>query len=714
MDVEINIKSIISILYRQHVLIIITIATIIFLTMLVVYSITPKYTANAIILVDTSYKDLLDSDIKSQNTSADNARVESEVGILKSDHILLDVIRENSLVSDSEFGIKTRLTDRVFSWLRLPLSKPPTNDEAIGEVLNTLRPALSINRNGLTYLINIGVVSLDPVKSAKLANAVSESYIKEQISSKVSSTLRARDTIQNRVIAANATIVENEKSFDTYITQNIDRLEKASSSVDLTSLHSQLEQLNQQRVQQDLRVEALRKSIIDQDFLTISTTLGSEAVKELEKQREELTKRLTTTNNEQIAVNLRTELEKLNTDIKLHATQQLDSLRKTVAVYQNQSNEVRGQLRSAVLQSNLPPEVLTDIYGLQQSAEIARSQYQNLLSKLQKLDSQSHLQLPDSRVVSAALPPNAPSYPNKLLIFSIALVVALGLSIILSIFREYYIGGFISEDQVEAVLKLPLAAIAPYQSVADQSAQTISTGSTADLMISNPLSQFSESIRRIRLALDHGERRKLKMKINSNGGKVIMVSSSLPNEGKSTIALSLARAYALTGKRTLLIDCDLRKPSIYKYLNLNASSDFADFLRQEDSTSGLNSIALKDPLSKLIVLLGSRRSDIVTDELFMGEKMAHILSSARKHFDYIILDTPPIEPIVDALYLSRLADMIVFVIRWASTSQTSAKRSITALNEFKNSEAGIITVLNQKKKPQISGYFDNNYGYYSK
>lgn len=94
--------------------------------------------------------------------------------------------------------------------------------------------------------------------------------------------------------------------------------------------------------------------------------------------------------------------------------------------------------------------------------------------------------------------------------------------------------------------------------------------------------------------------------------------------------------------------------------------------------------------------------------------MAHILSSARKHFDYIILDTPPIEPIVDALYLSRLADMIVFVIRWASTSQTSAKRSITALNEFKNSEAGIITVLNQKKKPQISGYFDNNYGYYSK
>lgn len=714
MDVEINIKNIIGIIYRQYILIVITIATIIVLTLLAVYSITPKYTANALILVDTSYKDLLDSDTKSQNTNADNARVESEVGILKSDRILLDVIQENELVSDSEFGIKIRLADRIFSWLRLPLSKPPTNDEAIGEVLNTLRPALSINRTGLTYLINIGVVTLDPVKSAKLANAVSDSYIKEQISSKVSSTLKARDTIQNRVIAANAAIVENEKSFDTYITQNIDRLEKASSSDDLTSLHAQLEQLNQQRAQQDLRVESLRKSIIDKDFQTISATLGSQAVKELEKQREELAKRITATNNEELAVNLRGELEKLNTDIKLQATQQLDSMRKAVAVYQNQSNEVRGQLRTAVIQSNLPPEILTDIYGLQQSAEIARNQYQNLLSKLQKLDSQSHLQLPDSRVVSEALPPNAPSYPNKLLILGIAFVVALGLSIILSIFREYYIGGFISEDQVEAVLKLPLAAIAPYQSVADQSAQDVFSGSTADLMINNPLSQYSESIRRIRLALDHGERRKLKMKINSNGGKVIMVSSSLPNEGKSTIALSLARAYALTGKRTLLIDCDLRKPSIYKYLNLNATSDFVDFLRQEDSATGLNSMALKDPLSKLIVLLGSRRSDIVTDELFMGDKMAHILSSARKHFDYIILDTPPIEPVVDALYLSRLADMVVFVIRWASTSQTSARRAIAALDEFKNAEAGIVTVLNQKKKTPIHEYLDNNYGYYSK
>lgn len=259
----------------------------------------------------------------------------------------------------------------------------------------------------------------------------------------------------------------------------------------------------------------------------------------------------------------------------------------------------------------------------------------------------------------------------------------------------------------------PLAAIAPYQSSIEQSAPDASDRNTADLMISNPLSQYSESIRRLRLALDQAERRKVKMKTSSTGGKVIVVSSSLPNEGKSTIALSLARAYALTGQRTLLIDCDLRKPSIYKYLNLTANYDLTDYLRQDNSTLGLNSMAMKDPLSKLIVLLGSRRSDVAMDELFMSDKMERILTSARKHFDYIILDTPPIEPVVDALYLSRLADMIVFVIRWANTSQTSAKRSISSINEFKNLEAGIVTVLNQKKNLKITGYFDNNSSYYA-
>ncbi|MEK1925538.1 MAG: AAA family ATPase, partial [Rhizobium giardinii] len=339
--------------------------------------------------------------------------------------------------------------------------------------------------------------------------------------------------------------------------------------------------------------------------------------------------------------------------------------------------------------------------------------YQTLLSRLQELDAQASLQLPDSRVVSAALTPTLPSFPNSKLILGLSLIVSIGIGIGLAILREYFIGGFVSENQIEAVLKVPLSAIAPRQVSDDLHKLASPSSSLSDLMVTAPLSLFSESVRRLRLTLDQQERKNPAPKRqDADEGKIIMVSSALPAEGKSTMALSLARAYALTGKRALLIDCDLRKPSVNKHLNLEPNHDFIDYLRQDRNSATLTSLIMRDPLSNLTVLLGGRRSDVATDELVMSEKMGRILASARKHFDYVILDTPPIEPVVDGLYLSRHADMIVFVIKWASTSQSSAKRAVAALKENKNPDAGIVTLLNQQDRTKMSGNYSYS-GYYT-
>jgi len=358
--------------------------------------------------------------------------------------------------------------------------------------------------------------------------------------------------------------------------------------------------------------------------------------------------------------------------------------------------------------------VLTEIYSLQQSSEISRNQYQKLKTRLLELDTQSALQLPDSRVVSAALVPTTASFPNSKLILALSFIVAVGLGVGLAVLREYFIGGFVSENQIEAVLKVPLSAIAPRQATGDEHHKlTNPTSSLADLMVTAPLSLFSESVRRLRLTLDQQERKHPAPKRqDSDEGAIIMVSSALPAEGKSTMALSLARAYALTGKRTLLIDCDLRKPSVNKHLNLEPNHDFIDYLRQDRSSATLTSLIMRDPLSNLTVLLGGRRSDIATDELVMSDKMGRILASARKHFDYVILDTPPVEPVVDGLYLARHADMIVFVIKWASTPQSSAKRAVAALKENKNPNAGIVTLLNQQDRAKMSGNYSYS-GYYT-
>ncbi len=715
MDAEIDLKGILGLIRRQLWLILSTIATILILTIIFTYSLTPKYTATSLVLVDTSTKNLLDSNNILSNPNADNSRVESEVGILKSDRILLNVVRENDLVSDSEFGIKVSLKDRILSWLRIPLPPAPSGEEALSRVLNSFKSAVTVNRNGLTYLITVGIISTDPAKAAKLANSMSETYIKEQINAKVTATLTNRDTIQKSAEAANDALIENEKNFDSYITGNIDRLEKQPNSLGLASLKAELEKVNNDRTAELSRIDTLQKSLQSQDFSTLVAQLGSDALNELQGQRENLATRIaSTTDNSAEAISLRAELAKVDNSLANAATQEVNNLQQTVATYQQQANDVRQKIRTTVLQSNLPPEVLTEIFSLQQSSEISRNQYQKLKTRLLELDAQSALQLPDSRVVSAALVPTSASFPNRRVILALSLIVAIGVGVGLAVLREYFIGGFVSENQIEAVLKVPLSAIAPRQATGDEHHKLANpTSSLADLMVTAPLSLFSESVRRLRLTLDQQERKHPQPKRqDSDEGAIIMVSSALPSEGKSTMALSLARAYALTGKRTLLIDCDLRKPSINKHLNLEPNHDFIDYLRQDRSSATLTSLIMRDPLSNLTVLLGGRRSDIATDELVMSEKMGRILASARKHFDYVILDTPPVEPVVDGLYLSRHADMIVFVIKWASTPQSSAKRAVAALKENKNPNAGIVTLLNQQDRAKMSGNYSYS-GYYT-
>ena len=714
MDAEIDLKGILGIIRRQMWLILSTIATILVVTIILTYSLTPKYTATALILVDTSQKNVLDATNVLANPSADNARVESEVGILKSNRILLDVIRDNNLVSDDEFGIKVSLKDRVLSWLHVPLPPAPTPDEAVGMVLDKFQKAVTVSRSGLTYLINVNVVSVDPAKAAKLANSIADTYIEAQISAKVASTLAARNAIQNRVPAASAAIVENEKRFDSYINENIDRLEQ-SNSVGLKALRTQLDQINAQRMAEVGRIDTIQKSLQTQDFASLVSELGTDALKKLQEQRETLASQMSrAADGTAESINLKAELAKLDEQLAQTATSEISGLQKSLGSYQDRANDVRSQIRTTVLQGDLPPEVLTEFLGMQQSAENARAQYQNLLKRVQDLDAQSTLQLPDSRVASAAMVPNSPSFPNKMLIISLALLVAIGLGLGLAILREYFIGGFVDENQIETVLKLPLSAIAPRQSTADEHNKTSSPNSSlSDLMVTAPLSLFAESVRRLRLTLDQQERKRpASARGDGDEGQIIMVSSSLPSEGKSTMALSLARAYALTGKRTLLIDCDLRKPSINRHLNLEPNHDFIDYLRQDRNSATLTSLIMRDPMTNLTVLLGGRRSDIATDELVMSEKMGRILASARKHFDYIVLDTPPVEPVVDGLYLARHADMIVFVIKWASTPQSSAKHSVNALKENRNPHAGIVTLLNQQDRAKMSGNYSYS-GYYT-
>ena len=233
--------------------------------------------------------------------------------------------------------------------------------------------------------------------------------------------------------------------------------------------------------------------------------------------------------------------------------------------------------------------------------------------------------------------------------------------------------------------------------------------SFAELMVSAPISVFSKSVRRVRASID----RAAKAGSESGQGIVVMVSSTAPGEGKTTTALSLARSYALSGRSTLLVDCDLRKPSIHRQLGVEPSIGFIDYLSAEAGNAiNIQTITSKDPLSPATVIAGARRSSVPTDQLIAGAAFAQLISAARRSFDVVVLDTPPIGPVVDGLYISQHADVIVFVVRYSSTPQTEARKALSSLGAAKPEGTEIIAVLNQQDISRQT--YNGRYGsYYS-
>lgn len=708
-ETEIDIRGILSLLWRQRGLILKTFAIIIGIVAIFIFSLTPLYSSNALVLVDTSRKNLLDTEMQTANAAADNARIDSEVEILKTPSLVMRLVQQQNLVADPEFSIKPSLQSQVMTMLRLGSGNNlPTGEEALQAVLGKVRNAITIQRRGLSNLISIEFESEDRAKAARLANAYSEAYIADQLQSKVDSILKGRDALQARIDQARTALVASERSFDTFIDDNIQQITQETGRTDIGDMRRQIDTLVAAREQTARTADAVQANLENGDWQTLVTSLQSDALTALDQQRQEAAARLAGSDQgSQAAIDLRAELARIEDNMRQTATSEVSNLRTAVNDQQTQETSLRADIRQAVLRSDLPPDVLTRIFELQQSGELARTQYQTLLSRVNDLDAQAALQIADSRIVSQALPSNAPSFPNSRLFFILASLGALGVGIALAFLYENYVGGFTREEQVQSVLKVPLASAIPRERTPATSNVT-NDSSLSSLVVTSPLSVFAEAVRRIRASIEQTMRKRE----DRRSGTVVMVSSTAPGEGKSTLALALARSYSVSGRSTLLIDCDLRKPSIHRQLGLQPNSGLVDYLIKDQPGAELADILQIDQATGVSIIVGARRADVATDQLVTSRSFGHLIEAAKRNFDIVILDTPPIGAVVDGLYIAQFADVVTYVVRWASTSQSEVGKALDALKSAAPHETALITVLNQQERSRAA--YRNKYaGYYT-
>ena len=700
---EINISDLIGVLRRRYKIIMATILTICALAALVSFTLTPLYTSSALVIVDTSRKNLLDASAQLGVAAADNARVESEVEILRSDNVLVSVIANQNLIADPEFGVSLSSRDKLLAFFRVEESTVPSGQEALAIVLNKLRDATTIRRRGLTYLISVEVESRSPEKASVLANAIANAYIASQLEAKVVSALMGRDTIIAQSEAARKSVIEAENQLGVYLTNNIARLAQLTGRSDLTQIRDAIESLTKGQRAAGEQISTLKGGLQEKNWGSLVNVLESDAAKELVRQRETLAVSIAgATAGSATKIDLESELAGVEQQLEKAAEKRLGELNTTLQSSTADLERTRQQFITIVGQTTLPADVLAEIYQLQQNSRNATNNYQLLLSRAQDLETQAAVQIADSRLISSALVPSSPSFPNKRLLLGLALLLAIGIGTGLAFLYELFIGGFTSAEQLQAVTGTNVVAILPKRVLAPAS------NSVADTVVDHQLSAYSEEIRRLRSSLDQ------RMPLSEYDGdepkgvkalgRVFMVSSALPGEGKSTVALSLARTYAADGYHTLLIDCDLRRPSIHKQLGLEPTTGLADYLRGSTEDQATKSLIANDSKTPLTVILGSRPAKMATDQLITQRKFASLMQSTREKFDFIILDTPPIDPVVDGTQIAKHVDAAVFVVKWASSSQKVVVSSIERIAANLPQRAELLSVLNQVDQKNSSSY----------
>lgn len=710
-----DLPALFAILKRQVRLIFLLGLVVLAIAFLYVSQATRLYTATALVRVDPQETNLLDPAMagfmSSQNEST---RIETEVEILKSPSLALKTISLGDLQETAEFGPRIGIGDKFRLALGMEMPPAPTASVLLNQSLNKFNEALSVRRKGLTFLVSIQFTTENPALSADIANEHARAYIQGQITDRVDSSLAARDILQSQLRQARQTLTESNQALQGYIGVNADRLAAETGSDKISQLALKLRDATLSLGTYEESMSALRLGIEHDDWPTLADNLGDVALQSLLEQRLALASRLSDAeNDENQAFDLAQGLASINLQIKERSELVFAGLQQDVSQSSDVRRSIIEKIQGEVLQGELSAQTLADIYELQQEAQIAQRQYDQLIGRVRDVEAQAVLQVASSRLVSEAIAPAKASFPNEKMVIAVAVMGALALGVGVALLKEFYFGGITSSSQLGNIVPVKVSTV--ITKVSTQGGNAI----VADRVVTEPLSEFAEAYRKLRASLDQGA------EITPDQAQVVLVTSAVPAEGKSTTALALARTYAQAGKRTLLIDADLRSPSIQKFVGEKPDYGLIDYLLNDKDSdtegrsgektlgSGLEPVEefyVMDHISKLGIILGSHRANTPTDAPLQSKAFHDLIVESRSTFDVVVIDSAPLLPVVDTRYIAPLVDVAVLCVRFGETSQMELRTAYHHLADALKLDANLVSVLNFYEGSQ-QGYKYG--GYYS-
>jgi len=650
----------------------------------------------------------------------DQSDLDTEVRILQSDLMALQVIRQLNLDKRPEFG--GHPDQKQANLVADPLQTDSNRTSALlGRFRGNLRVTLIPN----TRIIEIHYNSTDPQLAASAVNTLAATYVEQNFKTKFESTMQASDWLSKQLVDLQMKVETSQEKLVRYqkeheilgtdekqniITEKLDELNKEMTMAE--SDRMQKEAVYRQTQSND--PDAIAAAIVA-DTVGGGNGATSGLLDKLREQQANLRIQVADLGTQfgpsyPKVAQLNSQLKEIERQLQSETNKAVDHLKGQYLAALQRENMLRVSFEKQKQEANKLNESAIEYSILKRDLDSNRTLYEGLLEKLKEAGVTAGLRSNNFRIIDAARVPTFPSEPNIPRNLSFALVLGVISGVGLAFLLENMDNTVRTPEQATAISGLPSLGMIPLGS---KSASHGATGKRLALTASKevvetvtqvrPQSQMAESYRALRTSL-----------LLSNLGappKVIMVTSARPQEGKTTTSINAAIVLAQKGVRVLLMDADLRRPSVHKTLGMGPRSGLSNVLT---GSATVQQTITTSPILPNLFIMPSGTPPPNPAELLASSNMRDLIAELRQQFDHIVIDTPPTLSVTDAVVLSPRADATILVIRSGQTTKQALRRARDILMQVNAHVAGVLLNAVDLTSPDYYYYYEyqGKYGQY--
>lgn len=689
-------------------------------TTFVVYSLTPIYRATATLYIEPAKSKVVSIEEVYSGISGNREHIQTQVEILKSRELVQKLVKRLKLTTDPAIDPRQKppalnLSILWRKWIPagwLPEEPPPSEEALNDSVIRSVLSDLDVQLVRLSFLIRVSFESTDKNLAAKVANTLAEVYIEDDLESRLQMTQKAASWLTGRVKGLRETVETSERALQQFrdkekIVDSKGVALGASSQLNtlttaMVAAHQKVAELENayRQVQAVLKgesrltLESIPAVLRSPSVIPVKTVEG-----EAERKLAELSKRYGVDHPRMIAAESDLRSARENTQKAVDSV--VSSITREYEVAKATEHTMQASLDKSKTEIQDMSRKEFQLAALERDVQTNRQLYDLFVNRVKETGVTGDLQSTIARVVDPAIVSGAAVKPQKTRIITISLVIGLMLGIALALLLEYLDNTVRSGEDVAIKLEVPLLGFLPWVPGKHPKFE-LQLG-----FLSNFNPAFSEAVRTLRTGV--------LMSALDNPHKVVLITSSVPEEGKTSVSMNLAFALAQV-KRTCLIDADMRRPSVYKILG------------GEAKMPGLsNLVADTEPMAKCVHQHESGLFYIPSgpvppnpSELLSSKRFADVLAKLEASFDIILLDSPPAQLVSDAMILTGVANALVFVVRADSTPYQVAKGALEQLRKGKAQLLGVVlNWLDVEKSERYYGYgryfsYGGKYKYYKK